>query len=167
MNQSQQIEIGTAALSVDGVLCDAQLVRLGVTPDLFPGLPVSIRPNLRSKYGERLVTFRALDEQGLNRFVLHDFRRMAGTAELRSMLGIPEGQWHVRPRIVKGRTVEAVYMVDEPVLVLFESGNLSDREVTERTETAKKVGHVVLGTACRARADRLGQKFSDVKAEVL
>ena len=72
-------------LSVDHVLTDAQLARLGLSGEDFPGLTLTVRP-MNDCLREEDVTFRALKEETLARH-LPRLPHYAATAAVRHLVG--------------------------------------------------------------------------------
>jgi hypothetical protein len=159
----QQRQLGVQVLTVDGVLCDGQLERLGVKPSLFPGRTESVHPVVQRRYGERQVTFRALTLEALDRAV-HDLSHLAGTAEIRRALAIPEEGWVSGGYGYMGNEPDARAVVDGvPTLVEFDTGKYCARKVRKKMRAFGKQGQVVWGTTSPLRADRIAQRYPEAK----
>ena len=163
MMTTQQRQLGLQALRIDKVLCDGQLERMGVKPSLFPGRESSVRVVAQRRYGERLVTFRALDSKVLKGAV-HDLAHYAGTAEIRMMIAQTEDieSWVSGAYGYMGNEPDARAMVGgQPLLAEFDTCSYAAKIVRNKMRAFRKEGQVVWGTTSPLRADRIAQKYPE------
>ena len=158
--------LGFKALQIDKVLSDGQLERMGIKPSLFPGRQESIRPVSQRRFGERFVTFRALEARTLNA-PSHKLGHLAGTAELRMMLAQTEEieSWVSGACVAMGKEPDArAVIAGRSVLIEFDTCTYDARTVQKKIDAFRVEGRVVWGTTSRIRAERIAQKYPEVKA---
>ncbi|GGR09774.1 hypothetical protein GCM10008957_23170 [Deinococcus ruber] len=160
MRLPEQKKIGLQALQADLVLCDGQLERLGVSPDLFPGRLVSLKPNVSTRFGERLVTFRAVNQATLTRHDVYTLAHLAGTAEIRARLQAPADRWQSGAIGHLGNEPDARgWLGEQLVMVEYDACHYTKATIRDKMRAFRTEGQVVWGTSSALRAERIARAY--------
>jgi hypothetical protein len=162
LKPAAQRRVATWLLQTHQVLCDEQLLRLGLNPDPFPHRDAQIHTNVKNDATSRTVRFRALKPQTLAQLG-SSLAHLAGTAEVGLMLAADPAHWVVLPGAARKIPDARYASPDGLVLVEYDACGYTASVVRDKVQAFRAEGQVLWATSSGLRAETIALRHRGVK----